>query len=192
MFSACITSIVRTYYSWKIIHSQDVTYDLFQMGLWNYAEISIGIMVSCLPVSPRFFQFIGPKIYGTFTRLASETKVDSSLSPSAFKQKNVSTKFKRLVTRQSNSEAWDDPYGPQVQLKAESFGLTHQDLRSTECDSTRGSVPTLHGRQALTSDDLDSKQSGIRVDHTTQIEIAPNTSNTTSSNLVEQQMKRGW
>ena len=31
------------------------------MGFWTYAEMTIGLVVSCLPVMPRFFHHIGPK-----------------------------------------------------------------------------------------------------------------------------------
>ena len=54
--SACGTSIARTYYTWKIIRSPDISYNIFRMGLWTAAEMTTGILVSCLPVLPRFFQ----------------------------------------------------------------------------------------------------------------------------------------
>lgn len=59
---ACVTSILRTYYSWKIYKSEDISYNMIIMGFWTYAEIAIGITVSCLPVIPRFFHHFGPKI----------------------------------------------------------------------------------------------------------------------------------
>lgn len=37
------------------------------MGFCTYAEISVGIIVSCLPVLPRLFQNIGPRIYSAFS-----------------------------------------------------------------------------------------------------------------------------
>lgn len=36
------------------------------MGLWTWAELTTGILVSCLPVVPRFFQHVGPKLYTSF------------------------------------------------------------------------------------------------------------------------------
>lgn len=61
-FLACIASIVRTYYTFKIALGPDVTYNVVVMGLAAAAELSIGVVVSCSPVLPRFFQHIGPKI----------------------------------------------------------------------------------------------------------------------------------
>lgn len=65
MFSACVTSILRTYYTWKIVKSPDVSYHMLQMGLWTEAEISTGIIISCLPVIPKFIRHFGPKVYGS-------------------------------------------------------------------------------------------------------------------------------
>ena len=54
------------------------------MGSWTYAETSIGICVSCLPVIPKFFQKIGPKLSSALAtlRLRSTTK-DSANNGSA-------------------------------------------------------------------------------------------------------------
>lgn len=60
--SVCITSILRLYYSVRLAQSGDISYNLALMGFWSYAELSVGIVCACLPVSPRFFQFIGPKL----------------------------------------------------------------------------------------------------------------------------------
>lgn len=59
---ACISSILRLYYTWKIVASPDVTYHMVQMGLWTYAELAIGVIISCLPVIPKFFQHVGPRV----------------------------------------------------------------------------------------------------------------------------------
>ena len=32
------------------------------MGYWTWTELSIGIIVGCLPTMPKFFQHIGPKL----------------------------------------------------------------------------------------------------------------------------------
>ena len=37
------------------------------MGLWTLAEVAAGVIVSCLPVLPRFFQDIVPKIHRVFS-----------------------------------------------------------------------------------------------------------------------------
>ena len=41
----------------------DVTFNTMLMVTGGMAELGIGIIVSCLPVLPRFFQHIGPKLH---------------------------------------------------------------------------------------------------------------------------------
>lgn len=54
---------MRTYYIWLLFESSDVTWVSAIAGLWTWAEIGIGILISCLPVFPRFFTHVKPKIY---------------------------------------------------------------------------------------------------------------------------------
>ncbi|KAF7513246.1 hypothetical protein GJ744_010642 [Endocarpon pusillum] len=60
---ACVTSILRTYYTWKIVKSPEVSYNFAIMGYWTIAEITTGIVVSCLPVMPKFFHHYTSKFY---------------------------------------------------------------------------------------------------------------------------------
>jgi hypothetical protein len=61
--STCVTSILRTYYTWKTIKYADASYNVIIMGHWAWAEVSTGIVISCLPVFPKFVQHFGGKIY---------------------------------------------------------------------------------------------------------------------------------
>ncbi|KAL8792454.1 MAG: hypothetical protein Q9195_004910 [Heterodermia aff. obscurata] len=65
----CITSILRLYYSVRLAQSGDISYNLALMGFWTYAELSVGILCACLPVSPRFFQTVGPKLTSSASSL---------------------------------------------------------------------------------------------------------------------------
>ena len=76
--SACVSSILRTYYTWKMATSPDITYHMVQMGLWTYAELATGVIISCLPVIPKFFQHVCPGI-----------------SASIFNQARVSAEYRR-------------------------------------------------------------------------------------------------
>ena len=60
---ACVASIIRTYYTWQMFESYDLSWGLGPMGLCAWAEVSIGIMAGCLPSLPRFLKHVGPKIY---------------------------------------------------------------------------------------------------------------------------------
>ena len=59
-YSACIATILRTYYNWKFFKSEDISYNLVFMGFWADAEINIGMATCCSPVLPKFFQHFGP------------------------------------------------------------------------------------------------------------------------------------
>lgn len=40
-----------------------MTYYLVPMGMWGDAELSTGIIISCLPIMPKFFQHVAPKAW---------------------------------------------------------------------------------------------------------------------------------
>lgn len=61
-FSVCITSIVRLYYAIQTFRTGDLTYNFVVLGLWTHVEITFGIFCGCLPVLPRFFKALQPKI----------------------------------------------------------------------------------------------------------------------------------
>ena len=55
------------------MNSLDASYEVMFMGLWTWAEITTGIIISCLPITPKFFQNAGPKLRRVFpssTRLS--------------------------------------------------------------------------------------------------------------------------
>ena len=66
--------------------SPDVTYHLVQMGLWTYAELATGVIISCLPVIPKFFQHLCP-----------------SMSASICKQARVSANHRRRLNHRKAS-----------------------------------------------------------------------------------------
>lgn len=71
---ACISSILRTYYTWKLAGSPDTSYNIVRMGLWTSAEIATGFIISCLPVVPKFFQTMWPKVSHTFRVMSRNRK----------------------------------------------------------------------------------------------------------------------
>ena len=79
-FSACMSSVLRTYYTWRIVQSPDVSYYMIPMGLWTYAEISTGVFISCVPVMPRFFQHVVPKMTRAMTTRSIFTKSSAGRS----------------------------------------------------------------------------------------------------------------
>lgn len=69
-----MTSILRTYYTWKIVQSPDASYDIVIMGLWTWAEITTSTIVSCFPIMPRFFHHMRLKVYGAFSHLSQPNR----------------------------------------------------------------------------------------------------------------------
>ena len=72
---ACIISVIRTYYIWTVLNRLDVSNDLIGLSLLSYAEVAIGVIVSCAPTLPRFFQHVRPKVLRIFSQ---STRVSSS------------------------------------------------------------------------------------------------------------------
>ncbi|KAL8806544.1 MAG: hypothetical protein Q9223_004598 [Gallowayella weberi] len=79
-FLACLASIFRTYYSFRMIQGPDWTYNLTLIGMGLLTEMSIGVLVSCLPVLPRFFQHVGPKIIPSCFSIVRPSYPDDDVS----------------------------------------------------------------------------------------------------------------
>ncbi|RDW57956.1 60S ribosomal protein L36 [Aspergillus mulundensis] len=74
----CFASIMRLEVSVRNRHTKDQTYDWYSEILWTTAEITCGILASCLPALPTFFRhFIGK---ARTVLSISRTKVSSNQS----------------------------------------------------------------------------------------------------------------
>lgn len=80
---ASATSIIRTYYTWQDSKTSDASYTAVVMGLWCWAEVAMGILISCVPVLPRFFQHFGPRIVQYFTLGSKPATFKSSFNKSS-------------------------------------------------------------------------------------------------------------
>ena len=60
---ACISSTARLVYSVLIVTTKDTTFNISAVAAWAMAEISFGILCSCLPVTPKFIRTVGPQVY---------------------------------------------------------------------------------------------------------------------------------
>jgi len=100
---ACICSSARLVYSVLLITSDDTTWNIIAVGSWAIAEISIGILCSCLPVIPKFIKTIGPKVLGSSSRSRLSTALKT---------------YGSAVTRNSRN-----PYGPAIRLDDGTYQL---------------------------------------------------------------------
>ena len=141
--SACVASIVRTYYSWRMFESYDTSWELGPVGLWSFAELSIGIMVGCLPSLPRFFQHVGPKIYRCIGVIGSERKSSAvSHSPMLNALDRAKRPFAKYGFRSTISGPSDDSTIPRAQVHDKYFILDDIDASSTRVLRQSGGTAT--------------------------------------------------
>lgn len=133
--SACVASIVRSYLTFKIVKSDDVSYETIVMGFWTIVEIDTGIIISCLPVLPRLFRAFGPRIYSAFS-LKSKTNGDSEPKPSLTPMEPMSGKKK--------PDGYVNLYSMQTEVSGESSSLHEHESylpgRKVTNDSSRTSL----------------------------------------------------
>lgn len=119
-----MTSIVRTYYTFRVVQLPDISFNLAVMGLCASTELAIGTIISCLPVLPRFFQRFGPKVCRIFSFTSkSENKSTPKLaSTGRYKATRLSfaqkPPFSKRRTGSSTSELWNGPFNPHAELNS--------------------------------------------------------------------------
>ncbi|KAL8819728.1 MAG: hypothetical protein Q9223_001916 [Gallowayella weberi] len=128
-------------------------YNITIMGIWTWAEITAGILVSCLPVMPRFFQHIGPKVYASF-KSNSIIRSLFSMTP-----RRTSTGIK------TDHEINDSSGRP---LKGHSFENVTFDRWDQSVVQT-----SVRGGQKNGSQELGTSQSDIRVERSFMVEEGP-------------------
>ena len=126
MYRTCVVSVIRTYYCWQLAASPDTSYLLAAYGLCSDAELSVGVLIGCFPIMPKFFQHIGPKLSEAFAfRLKAASKSGDNLGHrSMTSETHTLTKIKNLVAKYKVGsgvvESCNDPY---AQLHGEHYTL---------------------------------------------------------------------
>lgn len=161
--SACITSILRTYYTWKIAQSPDLSYNIVPMGMWSCAELATGIVISCLPVIPKFFQHVGPKVSKALTLRSKSTGDSGNRSTPAAPSVQVRAEklklpgFSTFTSLLSNTEKdTDHEMSDQETLPQEEYIQLHGEMTIPRCDSTKELIQMAAPvKLATTRDDLE-------------------------------------
>lgn len=134
IYSACVTSALRLYYSVVVQRTGDVTYNIAPLGIASIAEASIGIMCCCFPVFPRYFQqVLSPKLQylaKTTQWLRSHTRT-------------------RTRTREKSSSGWNEVTPPHVPSEKESKSGGQKIARLS------GNVVTSKRYSTLMDDDVE-------------------------------------
>ena len=167
--SACITSILRTYYTWVIVRSVDQSYNIARMAMWAMAELSIGVVISCLPVIPKFFQHMGPKLSSAFT-LGSRSRKDSrnewiSTAPSdkvqatsKLKLTSIKHTFTSVFSNKELDTVKEDCHGlyDQQTLPSQDYVMLHEGTNVSRRDRLGELCQMPAARLATVRDDLEN------------------------------------
>ena len=148
---ACLTSIMRTYSTWRFVESPDKSYEFGRFGLWSMAELAVGIITGCLPVMPKFFQHVGPKTHSVFSTTRVTPASDSSKTFSSTTLKKSNILFGKHSTGLGTSNAETSPYASQPHgeyCMLDEFGASQHQV-------DRNSIAVPSGGAATRRDDLE-------------------------------------
>ena len=175
LIRACIASIFRAVYSLKLTQTQDFTYEVNLVGFWALTEVYIGYIVSCLPQSPRFYQFVAPKIAKNLTQIAGLGKRISGLTGRTTDGRKSGSANQPLAER-SASGAWNDLSKESGAKRYEYLAVGgEEESKRTEKSAANDTIASIYDGYFGRSGDLekgggDGGGDGIMVEHVTQVE----------------------
>ena len=124
---------MRAYTAWQVARLDDKSYLMIKMGMWSWGEISAGILVSCFPVIPKFFQHFGPKTFAIFAstfRSRASSGHEPGSTTVAPKIESLS-KFRQHLSKRGGGDripqTWDDPYNTRTQSDGDYITLDDLD-----------------------------------------------------------------
>ena len=190
LFSACLASIGRAIFVWNVTTEVDFSFAICKVGFWTQAEISIGIVVACLPVAPRFFQSFGPtmrRFLPFLSRLeaADELQYSHKLSQGDTK---MSIKAQRQFSTKNTPEAWGDPHSVRTQPTSKHSVSANTSPQRAETKE----VYEPSSRPSSVQKNLEAGHTGIRVEQTIEVERTPRDTPMTSLELARVRRDRAW
>ena len=90
------------------------------MGFWTYAELSMGVVCGCLPVSPKFFQTVSQKLS---TMAGSGSSLRTMLGGSAFRLRST-----RRSQDSDEAKVWQTPYAAPPKLHGSYTNLDEHEI----------------------------------------------------------------
>lgn len=148
---ACLTSIMRTYSTWRFVESPDKSYEFGQFGLWSTAELAVGIITGCLPAMLKFVQHVRPKLHSAFSTTRSTPASDFSKTFTFTILTKIKNSFGKHRTGVGTSDADTSSYASQPHgeyCMLDEFGASqHQENRDP--------ILTPSGGAATRRDDLE-------------------------------------
>lgn len=194
LISACIVSIVRTYYTFKLVNSGDVTHNVVLLGFWSHAEIAIGIMISCFPVLPRLIQVFHSRARDAF----SSRFKDSEMSFRETLTSRFSLASANCDRGKKSSGGLADPYHSRTENSKKNS--PSQEQKSTQSEShsgislSRESLMSTPDRSAPRGENRNVKQPQGHILMTTHIEteIESHANATHGSHTDIERQQLGW
>ena len=157
--SACVASILRSYYTWRTVESPDVSWELIPMGLWTWTEVSVGIIVGCLPAMPKFFAHIKRNMSQSIPK--SGPKRESSAAtdpPKAGAHVKEQGHFSKFGAISSISSSWNDTNNSSPRLHDGYLVLDEFDTWSPQISTSSEEAGRPSHGVATARDDLEHGQ----------------------------------
>lgn len=159
MKSACVTSVLRTYYTWRVVESHDINWDLIPMALSTWAELSIGIIVGCLPTLPKFIQHIDTKYRLQFSGSGTGRATGAvALPPKANVLPSERRPFGKYGVGKSITDLWNDPDMPRSEHREDYLVLNGFDATPLQVEPLNGPIGCLGQEVVTVRDDVESAQ----------------------------------
>ena len=147
-----------------MVGSPDLSYNIIPMGLWTFAELATGFIISCLPVIPKFFQHIYPRVSRALS-VISKSRKDSGIEsapavPAEEPERSSGIKLpsfkKSFASVFSHTEKEDDQTQPERE-----YAILSEEIIVPRREAARELSQMPAARLATRRDDLERRMSGI-------------------------------
>jgi len=119
---------MRLYYSIKLMQTGDASCYIAFVGMYGVTENSIGVLCTCLPVFPRFFKVVGPKLvsfYKSGATITSQLKANVRTDPSHNNNKNNKNRARFLSLGDTQEEIFT--HGTKTAISSPTMELENLD-----------------------------------------------------------------
>ena len=91
--------------TWQLVESTDKSYYTVIEGLWTWAEVAAGILVSCVPVLPRFLQHVRSEVGNNFKFGSISSKFATGSKDITDKSRNIFNSSAHLAKHRGGRDA---------------------------------------------------------------------------------------
>lgn len=155
---------MRTYFIWQLAESRDKSYMLAAFGLWSDAELSVGLLIGCCPVMPRFIQHVRPKLSKalslspTLVSTLSHHPTGRNKTPTIIARAKIKNPFAKYRFGSVIAESDIDPY---TQLHAEYYTLNEPEASQRQAIPAFAPTQVSDARIATRRGDLEYGHQGF-------------------------------